>query len=67
MMGIPVGDQVIEVIDRTRNYSRKYSKRHLPTDKPPEVLRQWLMYAKPIDSIDDESADNTDTNGKKCH
>jgi hypothetical protein len=67
MIGIPVGKQIVEVIDRAREDADYDGKSHLRSDEPPEVDGQRLMLANAVDAIDDESADNADADGQKRH
>ena len=42
VMGIAVGQQVVEVIHCARQNAGEHRQRHLRADEPPEVLRQRL-------------------------
>jgi len=65
VMGIAVGKQVVEVIDRARKNAGKYREPHFRANEPPEVLRQRIVEADLIDSIDDEAAHDANADRQK--
>ena len=60
MVGVAVGQQVVEVVDRSRQNAGDDRQGHLRPDQPPEVLRQRLLQADAVDAVDDEAANDAD-------
>jgi hypothetical protein len=65
VMGVAIGKQVVEVIDRARKNAGDYGKRHLRADQPPEVHRQGFVQTNLIDAVNDVASHDADADGEE--
>ncbi len=65
VMGVAVGEQIVKVINRTRQDAGDDGERHFAAHQPPEIRGKRLVQTDAIHAVDDVAADDADAHGQK--
>ena len=65
MVRVPVGEQVVKVVDGARKDTHEDCQPHFRGNEPPETVRQRLMKADTVHAVNDVTDNDPDADGQK--